>query len=276
MSGARPAMSGAGQAMSGAGQAMSDAATMLRRNARHTLRNPGAMIMTIGLPVVLLLLFVGVLGGALNAGLGPAAHGGDYINYVVPGIILMTVGYGATTTALAVNRDMTQGIIARFRTMAISRTSVLTGHVVGSTARTLASAVLVTGVAVLLGFRPTGDSLRWLATIALITLVTLALTWLAVAVGLLAKTAEGVSGFTLIVQLLPFLSSAFVPPDSMSGTVRWFATHEPFTPIIDALRGLLLGTPVEHGGVLAVGWCVALALVGYLWARALFRRDPIR
>jgi ABC-2 type transport system permease protein len=255
---------------------MSDAATMLRRNVRHSVRNPGAMIMTIGLPVVLLLLFVGVLGGALNAGLGPAAHGGDYIDYVVPGIILMTVGYGATTTALAVNRDMTQGVIARFRTMAISRAAVLTGHVAGSTARTLVGVVLVIGVAMLLGFRPTGDPLRWLAAIGLITLITLALTWLGVAVGLLAKTAEGVSPFTLVVQLLPFLSSAFVPPDSMTGPVRWFAAHEPFTPIIDALRGLLLGTPAGPSGMIATAWCAGLALAGYGWARALFRRDPIR
>jgi ABC-2 type transport system permease protein len=252
---------------------MSDAMTMLRRNVRHTVRNPGAMIMTIGLPVVLLLLFVGVLGGALNAGLG---NGGDYIDYVVPGIILMAVGYGSTTTALAVNRDMTQGIIARFRTMAISRASVLTGHVVGSTARTLVGTFLVIGVAVLLGFRPTGDPVRWLGTIGLIALTALALTWLAVAVGLAAKTAEGTAPLTLVVQLLPFLSSAFVRPESMSGAVRWFAAHEPFTPIIDTLRGLMLDTPIGDSGLIAVAWCVGLALAGYLWARALFSRDPSR
>jgi ABC-2 type transport system permease protein len=252
---------------------MSDAMTMLRRNVRHTVRNPGAMIMTIGLPVVLLLLFVGVLGRALNAGLG---NGGDYIDYVVPGIILMAVGYGSTTTALAVNRDMTQGIIARFRTMAISRASVLTGHVVGSTARTLVGTFLVIGVAVLLGFRPTGDPVRWLGTIGLIALTALALTWLAVAVGLAAKTAEGTAPLTLVVQLLPFLSSAFVRPESMSGAVRWFAAHEPFTPIIDTLRGLMLDTPIGDSGLIAVAWCVGLALAGYLWARALFSRDPSR
>ena len=255
---------------------MTDAATMVRRDFRHTLRNPGAMIMTIGMPVVLLLLFVGVLGGALHAGLGPASHGDDYINYVVAGILLMTVGYGSTTTALAVNRDMTEGIIARFRVMAISRASVLTGHVVGSTARTLVGAGLVIGVAMLLGLRPAGDPVRLLAAAGLLALVTLALTWLGVAVGLVAKTAEGTGPFTLIVQLLPFLSSAFVPPDSMSGPVRWFAAHEPFTPITDTLRGLLLGTPVGDRGLVAVAWSVGLALVGYLWARALFRRDPSR
>jgi len=255
---------------------MSDAVTMLRRNVKHTLRNPGALIMTVGLPVVLLLLFVGVFGGALNTGLGATPHGGGYIDYLVAGILLMTVGYGATTTAMAVNRDMTEGIISRFRTMAISRASVLTGHVVGSTVRTLVSAGLVIGVAILLGFRPTGDPVRWLATIGLLALLTLALTWLGVAVGLAARTAEGISPFTLIVQVLPFLSSAFVSPDSMSGVVRWFAAHEPFTPIIDTLRGLMLGTSVDDSGVIAVVWCVGLAVTGYLWARALFRRDPIR
>lgn len=251
---------------------MSDAVAMLGRNVKHSVRNPGAVIMTIGMPVVLLLLFVGVFGGALNV--GPLPRGGDYIDYLVAGILLMTVGYGSTTTALAVNRDMTEGIINRFRTMAISRASVLTAHVVVSTVRTLVSAGLVIGVALLLGFRPSGDPVRWLAVVGLLTLVALALNWLAVAVGLLARTAEGTSPFVLVIQVLPFLSSAFVSPDSMSAPVRWFAAHEPFTPITDAVRGLLLATPVEDSGVLAVAWCVGLALAGYLWARALFRREP--
>jgi ABC-2 type transport system permease protein len=242
---------------------------MLRRHVRHTRRNPSAVIMTIGLPVLLLLLFVGVFGGALRGG-----SGGSYVDYLVPGILLMTVGYGATTTAMAVNRDITSGVIARFRTMAISRTSVLTGHVLGSTIRTLVSAALVVGVAVALGFRPAADPVRWLGTIGLLALLTVALTWLGVAVGLGAKTAEGVAPFTLVVQVLPFLSSAFVPPESMSGPVRWFAAHEPFTPIIDTLRGLLLATPIGIDGVVAVVWCAGLAAAGYVWARALFRRDP--
>lgn len=253
---------------------MSDAVTMLRRNTKHAMRNPSAVIMTIAMPVVLLLLFVGVFGGALNV--GPLPSGGDYIDYLVAGILLMTVGYGSTTTSLAVNSDMTGGIIDRFRTMAISQASVLTAHVVVSTVRALVSAILVVGVALLLGFRPTGDPVRWLAVFGLLALVALALNWLAVAVGLLARTPEGTSPFVLVIQVLPFLSSAFVSPDSMSAPVRWFAAHEPFTPITDALRGLLLGTPVEDSGILAVAWCVGLALAGYLWSRALFRREPSR
>jgi ABC-2 type transport system permease protein len=254
---------------------MSDAGVMLRRNVRHTVRNPGALIMTVAMPVLLLLLFVGVFGGTLNAGFG-AARTGDYIDYVVPGVLIMSIGYGATTTALAVNRDMTAGIINRFRTMAISRSSVLTGHVIGSAARTLLSSVLVILVALALGFRPGGTAVGWLGVLALTALLTIAMTWFGVAVGLASPTAEGTGPFTLVVQLLPFLSSAFVPPDAMSGVVRWFAGHEPYTPIINCLRGLMLGTPVGNDGVIAVVWCLVLTAGGYVWARLLFRRDPNR
>ncbi|GIF63058.1 transport permease protein [Asanoa ishikariensis] len=254
---------------------MSDAMTMVRRNVRHTRRNPVVVIMTIALPVFMLLLFVGIFGGALNIGLGAAVQGDDYIDYLVPGILLMAVGYGASQTAMAVNQDVTSGIISRFRTMRISRTSVLTGHVIVSTARTLVSSVLVVGVAVLLGYRPDAGVSEWLAAVGLVALFTLALTWLAVAVGLAAKSPEGTTPFLFAVQLLPFVSSAFVPPDSMSGAVRWFATHQPFTPIIDAMRALLLGTPVDNHGIVAVLWCVGLTVAGYGWARLLFRRDPV-
>jgi ABC-2 type transport system permease protein len=255
--------------------AMTDSATMLRRNVRHLLRYPSMAIMTLAMPVLLLLLFVGVFGGALNTGLGDRAHG-SYVDYVVPGILLMTVGYGASTTALAVNRDMTEGIIARFRTMAIARTSVLTGHVVAALVRTMISLVLVVGVALLLGLRPAAGPAGWAATIGVLALLVLALTWLAVAVGLAVRNAEGTSGFVLVVQVLPFLSSAFVPPESMSGAVRWFAENEPFTPILDAVRALMMGTPAGNSALLAVVWCAGLALAGYFWARALFRRDPVR
>jgi ABC-2 type transport system permease protein len=259
-----------------AARPVSDAATMLRRHLRHTLRDPGTIIMSVGAPVILLLLFVGVFGDALNAGMGGGPPGGNYIDYVVPGILLMTVGYGGTTTALAVNKDMSEGIISRFRTMAISRTSVLTGHVIGAMTRTMVSIGLVLGVALLIGFRPAAGPVEWLAIIGVIALFVLALNWLGVAIGLAARTPDGVSGFILIVQLMPFLSSAFVSPDAMSPAVRWFVEHEPFTPVIDTWRGLLLGTPVGNSPPLAVIWCVGLALAGYLWARALFRRDPVQ
>jgi ABC-2 type transport system permease protein len=253
-----------------------DSMTMLRRNLRHLLRDPTAMIASFLVPVLLLLLFVGVFGGAMNAGLANTSPGGRYIDYVVPGILLISMGYGASTTAQVVNRDMTEGIIARFRTMGISRASVLIGHVFEAMLRTMLSIGLVIGVAVLMGFRPTTDPVIWIASIGVIGLLVLALNWLAVAVGLLARNAEGTAGFGIIVQVLPFVSSAFVTPESMPGAVRWFAVNGPFTPIINTMRGLLMGTPIGNNAALAIAWCVGLALAGYLWSRALFNRDPIR
>jgi ABC-2 type transport system permease protein len=251
--------------------AVRDSATMTRRSLRHVLRYPVTMVVSVGVPVLLLLLFIGVF-GALKAGIATGSHV-SYIDYVLPGIIVMTAGYGSSVTAQAVNRDSTEGIIARFRTMAISPASVLNGHVVSALARTLVSAALVAGVAIGLGFRSTAGAGRWLAAAGVTVLLVLALTWLAVPFGLAAKTAEGLSGFILIVQLLPFISSAFVPPGQMSGPVRWFAAHQPFTPVIDTLRGLLTGTPSGGTVLAAVLWCAGLALAGYLWARALSRRD---
>jgi ABC-2 type transport system permease protein len=251
--------------------AMRDSATMIRRSFRHVLRYPATLITSAGVPVLLLLLFVGVF-GALKAGLGAGSHI-SFIDYIVPGIIVMTVAYGSSGTALSVNRDSTEGIIGRFRTMAISPAAVLNGHVVSALVRTLVSVALVIGVAIGLGFRPTADAGPWLAAAGVTILLVLALTWLAVAVGLAAKVAEGTTGFLLIVQVLPFISSAFVPPGQMSDSVRWFSAHQPFTPVIDTLRGLLTGTPSGGTALAAVGWCAGLALAGYLWARILFRRD---
>ena len=249
--------------------AVRDSATMTRRSLRHVLRYPVTLVVAVAVPVLLLLLFVGVF-GALKTSLG--AHA-SYINYVMPGIIVMTAGYGSSVTAQGVNRDSTEGIIGRFRTMAISPTSMLNGYVLSALARTLVSAALVIGVAIGLGFRPTAYAGRWLAAAGVIVLLALTLTWLAVPFGLAAKTAEGLTGFILIIQLLPFISSAFVPPGQMSGSVRWFAAHEPFTPVIDTLRGLLTGTPSGGTVLAALVWCAGLALAGYLWAWVLVRRD---
>ncbi|MBS2964289.1 ABC transporter permease [Actinocrinis puniceicyclus] len=253
-----------------------DSATMLRRNLRHTVRYPATIIVSLAVPALLLLLFVGVFGGALGAGLAATPSGGRYVDYAVPGILLMTVGYGASSTTLAVNRDMTEGIIGRFRTMAVSRGSVLAGHVAAALIRTLVSAALLVAVALLMGFRSGAGAAGWLAAAALVALLSLALSWLAVAVGLAAGNAEGTSGFTLIVQLLPFVSSAFVPTGTMSGPVRWFAHNQPFTPVIDTLRGLLTGAAIGHSWVPAVAWCAGLTVLGYTWAGALFRRGSVR
>lgn len=253
-----------------------DSATMARRHFRHSLRYPATLILALGVPTLLLLLFVGVFGGALTAGITGPRAAGPYIDYVVPGILLMTVGYGASTTALGINADMRSGVIARFRTMAISRSSILTGPVIGALVRTLVSLGVLLGVAFLIGYQPHASALAWLGAIGLMALLTLAVTWLAVAVGLLAKTQQGINPFVLIIQTLPFVSSAFVPPSSMSAVVRWIAQYEPFTPVIDTLRGLLLGLPIGGSGFAAIGWCAGLTVVGFVWSLALFRRDPNR
>jgi ABC-2 type transport system permease protein len=258
--------------------ALHDSATMLRRNLRHALRYPSMTIATIAGPVLMLLLFDYAFGGALGAGIGggAAGDGGHYIDYLAPGIILMAATSGSVATAVAVCTDMTEGIINRFRTMAISRSSVLTGHVVGSTIQTLVSIVFVIAVALALGFRPTAGPGDWLAAIGLLALVTFALTWPSAAFGLVTSSPEAASNAPLPFQFLPFLGSAIVPTDSMPAGMRVFAENQPFTPIIETLRGLLMGTAIGDSAMLAVGWCAALALVGYLWARRAFNRPRMR
>jgi ABC-2 type transport system permease protein len=254
-----------------------DSATMLRRNLRHMLRYPSMTLMIAGMPVIFLLIFVYVFGGTLGAGLGATSGGrAEYVNYVTPGIVLMTIAGAATATAVSVAMDMTEGIVARFRTMAISRASVLTGHVVGSVIQTLLSMAIVVGVALLIGFRPTANPLEWLAAIGVLTLLVLALTWLSVALGLVSKSVESASNAPMPLMLLPFLGSGFVPTDSMPTGLRWFAEYQPFTPVIETLRGLLLGTPIGDSAILATAWCTGVTLVGYLWAKRLFNRDPSR
>jgi ABC-2 type transport system permease protein len=255
--------------------ALRDAATMLRRDVRHSLRNlPMTLISGLLVPIIMLVLFVYVFGGAIDAGL--VAHGGAYIDYIAPGIIILTVVSGGATTAINLCMDMSEGIIARFRTMAISRASVLTGQVLGSLIRTMITIVLVIGVALLMGFRPTANPVAWIAALGVIALFAFALTWMSVVFGLVGKTPAGANSLSLIFQLLLFTSSALVRPDSMSGGVRWFAEYQPFTPVIDTVRGLLLGTPIGNSAVLAVAWCAGLTLVGYLWARAVYNRNSAR
>jgi ABC-2 type transport system permease protein len=263
--------------MSTLGYTVSDSATMLRRSLRHMLHYPSMTLMLVGLPVVLLLLFVYVFGGTLGAGLGGASGGrAEYLEYVVPGIIMLTIATGAQGTAISVAMDMTEGIIARFRTMAISRASVLTGHVLGSMIQTMIGLAVVIGVALLIGFRPTGGPAGWIAAIGVLAMTTLALTWLSVALGMVTKSVEAASNLPMPLTLLPFLGSGFVPTDSMPAGLRWFAEYQPFTPIIETVRGLLMGTAIGSSAVIAVAWCAAITLVGYVWAKALYNRDPAR
>ncbi len=255
--------------------AIRDSATMLRRNLLHVRRYPGMTIGVLMVPVLMLLLFRYVLGATLGAGLGGAAKGG-YISYLAPGIIVLAASSASVSTAVAVSMDMTEGIINRFRTMAIARVSVLTGHVLGSVIQTVGCAALVTALAVALGFRPAASATGWVAVIALITAVAFAITWMSVALGLAARNPESASNAPMPLMFLPFLSSAFVPPQSMAPGLRWFAGYQPFTPIIDTVRGLLLGTPAGNRWLIACAWCAGLALTGYLWARARFSRAANR
>src|ERR1700692_1853797 len=255
--------------MSASAYAVYDSATILRRALRHSLRYPMLAIGGLLVPVFLLLLFVGVFGSTLRAGLGSAAPaGGHYIDYLTPGILVITAGASAAATAINVCIDMNEGIVARFRTMAITRTSVLTGQVLGSLTRTVISAVLVIGVAVGLGFRSSASPLEWVAVAGLFAGLTLALTWLAIGFGLTAKTPAGANSLSLIPQFLPFISSAFVPTASMPSGVRWFAENQPFTPIINTLRGLFTGTPIGNAWMVAIAWCVVITALGYAWSRA--------
>lgn len=251
--------------------ALADSATMLRRNVKHMLRYPSVTIMLAGFPILFLLLFVYVFGGTLGAGLGGGRS--DYIAYVVPGILLMAIASAAQGTAISVATDMTEGIIARFRTMSIARASVLTGHVVGSMIQTLVGMALVLGVALLIGFRPDAGPVDWLLLLGFLAIVTFAIVWFAVALGLVSKTVEAASNLPMPLMFLPFLGSAFVPTDSMPAGLRAFAEHQPFTPIIETTRALLAGTEVGSDGPIALGWCAVIALVGYLWSRSLFNRD---
>jgi len=256
---------------------VSDAATMLRRSLRHMLRYPSLTFFVVAIPVVLMLLFVYVFGGTMGAGLGGASSGrAEYLQYLVPGIIVLTVATAAQGTAISIAMDMTEGIISRFRTMAISRASVLTGHVVGSMIQTMLGTAAVIGVALLLGFRPAAGPAGWIAAIGVLAMIGLALIWLCVALGMVTKSVEAASNVPMPLMLLPFLGSGFVPTASMPAGMRWFAEHQPFTPVIETLRGLLAGAPVGSSAAVAVAWCAGITLFGYLWARALYNRDPAR
>jgi ABC-2 type transport system permease protein len=254
-----------------------DSATMLRRQLLHQIRYPSVTVMLVGMPVVFLLLFVYVLGGTLGAGLGgPAAGRAEYLAYVVPGILLIAVAAVAQGTAISIAMDMTEGIVARFRTMAISRAAVLTGHVVGSLIQALIATVVVAGVALLIGYRPDATAVEWLAALGLIAMVSFAFTWLSVALGMSAENVEAASNLPMPLLLLPFFSSGFVPTESMPPALAWFAEHQPFTPFIETLRGLLTGTPIGSNGIVSVVWCVVIALAGYLWAQSSYERRSVR
>jgi ABC-2 type transport system permease protein len=244
---------------------MSDSLTTVGRSLRLTMRTPDALLTSLLLPVLLMLLFVYLFGGAIQTGT-------EYVTYVVPGVLLLSAGFGAATTAVTVSQDMTGGIIDRFRSMDVAGASVLAGHVAASMARNLAATVLVFGVAFLIGFRPSAGPLEWLAAGGVLLAFMLAISWLSAAIGLLARSPEAAGGFTFLMSFLPYPSSAFVPIDTMPTWLHGVANNQPVTPVIETLRGLLLGTPVGNSPWLALAWCAAILVASIALAGVLFRR----
>ncbi|MFH8925573.1 ABC transporter permease [Streptomyces pristinaespiralis] len=262
--------------MSSLSLAVRDSSTMLRRNLLHARRYPSLTLNLLLTPIMLLLLFVYIFGDTMSAGIGGGgADRSAYIAYLVPGLLLMTIGSTTIGTAVSVSNDMTEGVIARFRTLAIHRGSVLVGHVVGSVLRSIISVVLVGVVAVAIGFRSTdATALEWLAAFGLLALFATALTWIAVGMGLISPNAEAAGNNAMPLIFLPLISSTFVPVDAMPGWFRPIAEYQPFTPAIETLRGLLLGTEIGHNGWLTIAWSIALALLGYFWSTSKFNQDP--
>jgi ABC-2 type transport system permease protein len=253
--------------------ALGNTGTMLHRSLRHGLRFPMMLITGLVTPVILLLMFVYIFGGALGSGAGGMPGGRTaYLDYIAPSMFLTTVCYGGGTTAVTVSVDLTEGIVDRFRTMPISQSAVLAGHVLGGVIRTLTAVGLIMAAAVGLGFRTGASAQQWAAAIGLLVLVTVGLTWLTIAFGAAAKNPAGANTAVLPLQILPLISSAFVATSTMPAPVRIFAECQPFTPIIDTLRGLLVGGPIGHDAWIAVAWCVAAALTGFAWSRRSFRK----
>lgn len=242
-----------------------DTIVLLRRSLRHVLRSPDTIITTAIIPITLLLLFYYVFGGALSVE-------GSYINYLLPGILLITVASGVSYTAFRLFTDVSGGIVERLQSMPISRPAVLWGHVLTSLVANLASLVLVVLVALAIGFRSGAGPLEWLAVVGILVLFTLALSWLAVIPGLTARSVDGVSGFSYPLIFLPFISSAFVPTEGMPGPVRGFAEQQPVTPIVTTLRGLLGDQPIGDNWWIALAWCVGLLAVSYLLATRAYAR----
>ncbi|WP_223068620.1 ABC transporter permease [Paenibacillus caui] len=244
-------------------------AVFIGRSIRLSLRNTEALIMAIMLPILLMLLFTYVFGGALD----PT---GNYVDYVVPGIILLCAGFGSSQTAVDVAQDMTSGIIDRFRTMPIRSLSVVTGHVVASLVRNLIATGVVIGVALLVGFRPSAGVVEWLGAVGTITLFILTFTWLFAAIGLVAGSPSAAAGYGFVLLFLPYLSNAFVSTDTMPKWLQGVANHQPITPVIETIRGLLTGTPVHDRAWWAIGWCLLILLVSLVWSLWSFRRKAGR
>lgn len=249
--------------------ALTAESTFVARSFIHSARDVEALLMAVVLPTMLMLMFTWIFGNAIDPS-------GGYVDYVVPGIILLCAGFGASSTAIAVSRDMTTGIIDRFRTMPIRSGAVLTGHVVASLVRNIFATGIVIAVALLVGFRPTATPLEWVAAFGLIALYILAITYLFAAIGLAASSPDAAAGYGFILLFLPYVSSAFVPVDTMPDWLQWIAENQPITPVIETIRALLMGTPLGDSGWWAVGWCVGIIVAAVAWGAWLFRRKAGR
>lgn len=241
----------------------------VHRSLLHSLRDGESLVMAIVLPVMLMLLFTFVFGGAID-------QGGDYVDYVVPGIILLCAGFGAASTAVYVARDIQTGVIDRFRTMPLRAGALLTGHVAASLVRNMAATGVVVAVGLIVGFRPSASAAGWLAAVAVIALYILAITYLFAAIGLAAGSPEAASGYGFVLLFLPYLSSAFVPVSTMPSWLQWIAENQPITPIIETIRGLLMGAPLNAQPWWAVGWCILILSISGIWGAWLFRRNRRR
>jgi len=241
------------------------AASMVGRSVRLSRRNIEVLLVSLMLPVILMLMFVYLFGGAIETGTA-------YVSYVVPGVLVLCAGFGSASTAISVSQDMHNGIMDRFRSMDVSGAAVLSGHVVASVIRNAASTVLVFGIAFLIGFRSDADLMGWIAAAGVLLMFILAISWLAALVGVLARSPEAANGFTFFLMFLPYASSAFVPIDTMPTWLQGFSAHQPVTPVIESVRGLLTGTPVGNAPWLAIAWCAGILLVSVVLSAVAFRR----
>ncbi|MDN5726871.1 MAG: ABC transporter permease [Propionibacteriales bacterium] len=248
--------------------AFADTRVLLGRSLTHILRSPDTIITTAITPIALMLMFVYVFGGAIKASTGTE----NYVTYVLPGILLIAIASGIAYTAVRLFYDLNSGIFERFTSMPIARSSVLWAHVLTSLVANAITVVIIIGIGLIMGFRTAAGPLAWLAVIGILTLFTLALTWLAVIAGLSAKTVDGATGFSYPLIFLPFISSAFVPTETMPGPVRWFAEHQPVTAIVNAIGDLFAQRPMDADLWVALAWCLGILVVAYIFAMMAHRR----
>lgn len=244
-------------------------AIFIGRSTRHSLRDMESLLMSISLPVMLMLIFTYVFGGAIDPS-------GNYVNYVVPGTIIICAAFGSSNIPVNVAEDMTNGIIDRFRTMPIRSVAVITGHIVAGVARNLLATILVFGVALLVGFRSSAGFWEWMGAVGVIALFILVFTCLFATLGLVASTPQAASGYGFIFLFVPYLSSAFVPTDTMPSWLQWVAENQPITPVIETIRGLLTGTTIGNSIWWAIGWCVLILIISLIWCGWAFHRKSGR